>query len=61
MVVYSHLSMIPFVILAMSMVRLLINYSSLLAKNYNDDENDDDSDDGGVEVVTYDSDSDDDN
>ncbi len=41
MVVYSHLSMIPFVILAMSMVRLLINYSSLLAKNYNDNENDD--------------------
>lgn len=41
MVAYSHLSMIPFVILAMSMVRLMINYSSLLAKNYNDDEDDD--------------------
>ncbi len=41
MVAFSHLSMIPFVILAMSMVRLMINYSSLLAKNYNDDENDD--------------------
>ena len=33
--------MIPFVILAMSMVRLMINYSSLLAKNYNDNPNDD--------------------
>jgi len=41
MVTYSHLSMIPFVILAMSMVRLMINYSSLLAKNHNDDPNDD--------------------
>ena len=41
MVAYSHLSMIPFVILAMSMVRLMINYSSLLAKNYNDNPNDD--------------------
>jgi hypothetical protein len=33
--------MIPFVILAMSMVRVLINYSSLLAKNTNDDPDDD--------------------
>ena len=33
--------MIAFVILGLSMVRLMINYSSLLAKNYNDDENDD--------------------
>ena len=41
MVAYSHLSMIAFVILALSMVRLMINYSSLLAKNYNDDEDDD--------------------
>ena len=41
MVTYSHLSMIPFVILAMSMVRLMINYSSLLAKNHNDDPDDD--------------------
>ena len=41
MVAYSHLSMIAFVILGLSMVRLMINYSSLLAKNYNDDENDD--------------------
>ena len=41
MVAYSHLSMIPFVILAMSMVRLMINYSSLLAKNYNESPDDD--------------------
>ena len=41
MVAYSHLSMIAFVILGLSMVRLMINYSSLLAKNYNDDEEDD--------------------
>ena len=41
MVAYSHLSMIAFVILGLSMVRLMINYSSLLAKNYNDDEDDD--------------------
>jgi len=41
MVAYSHLSMIAFVILGLSMVRLLINYSSLLAKNHNDDPNDD--------------------
>ena len=41
MVTYSHLSMIAFVILGLSMVRLMINYSSLLAKNYNDDPNDD--------------------
>ena len=41
MVAFSHLSMIAFVILGLSMVRLMINYSSLLAKNYNDDEDDD--------------------
>ena len=41
MVADSHLSMIAFVILGLSMVRLMINYSSLLAKNYNDDEDDD--------------------
>ena len=41
MVVYSHLSMIAFVILGLSMVRLMINYSSLLAKNFNDIEDDD--------------------
>jgi len=41
MVTYSHLSMIAFVILGLSMVRIMINYSSLLAKNYNDDPNDD--------------------
>ena len=41
MVAFSHLSMIPFVVLAMSMVRLMINYSSLLAKNYNDNPDDD--------------------
>ena len=41
MVAFSHLSMIAFVILGLSMVRLMINYSSLLAKNYNDSEDDD--------------------
>ena len=41
MVAYSHLSMIAFVILGLSMVRLMINYSSLFAKNYNDDPDDD--------------------
>ncbi len=41
MVAYSHLSMIAFVILGLSMVRLMINYSSLLAKNHNDDPDDD--------------------
>ena len=41
MVAYSHLSMIAFVILGLSMVRLMINYSSLLAKNYNESPDDD--------------------
>ena len=41
MVAYSHLSMIAFVILGLSMVILMINYSSLLAKNYNDNPDDD--------------------
>ena len=41
MVTYSHLSMIAFVILGLSMVRIMINYSSLLAKNYNDSPDDD--------------------
>ena len=41
MVAFSHLSMIAFVILGLSMVRLMINYSSLLAKNYNDNPDDD--------------------
>ena len=41
MVAYSHLSMIAFVILGLSMVRLMINYSALLAKNHNDDPSDD--------------------
>ena len=41
MVAFSHLSMVAFVILGLSMVRLMINYSSLLAKNYNDDGDDD--------------------
>ena len=41
MVAFSHLSMIAFVILGLSMVRLMINYSSLMAKNYNDDGEDD--------------------
>ena len=39
--VFSHLSMIAFVILGLSMVRLMINYSALLAKNHNDDPSDD--------------------
>ena len=41
MVAYSHLSMIAFVILGLSMVRLMINYSALLAKNHNNDPDDD--------------------
>ena len=41
MVAFSHLSMIAFVILGLSMVRLMINYSSLLAKNHNEDPDDD--------------------
>ena len=41
MVAFSHLSMVAFVILGLSMVRLMINYSSLLAKNYNDSPDDD--------------------
>ena len=41
MIAYSHLSMIAFVILGLSMVRLMIAYSSLLAKNHNDDPDDD--------------------
>ena len=41
MVAYTHLSMIAFVILGLSMVRLMINYSALLAKNHNDDPSDD--------------------
>ena len=41
MVAFSHLSMIAFVILGLSMVRLMIAYSSLLSKNHNDDPDDD--------------------
>ena len=41
MVAFSHLSMVAFVILGLSMVRLMINYSSLLAKNYNESPDDD--------------------
>ena len=41
MIAYTHLSMIAFVILGLSMVRLLIAYSSLLSKNHNDDPDDD--------------------
>ena len=41
MVAFSHLSMIAFVILGLSMVRFMINFSALLAKNYNDDGDDD--------------------
>ena len=39
--VFSHLSMIAFVILGLSMVRLMISYSALLGKNYNEDPGDD--------------------
>ena len=39
--VFSHLSMIAFVILGLSMVRLMINFSALLGKNYNEDRGDD--------------------
>ena len=41
MVVYSHLAMIAFVILGLSMVRIMINFSALLAKNHNNDPDDD--------------------
>jgi len=41
MIAFAHLSMIAFVILGLSMVRLMINYSSLLAKNHNEDPDDD--------------------
>ncbi len=41
MIAYTHLSMIAFVILGLSMVRLLIAFSSLLSKNHNDDPDDD--------------------
>ena len=41
MVVYSHLAMIAFVILGLSMVRLMIAFSTLLSKNHNDDPDDD--------------------
>ena len=41
MVAFSHLSMIAFVILGLSMVRLMINFSALLGKNYNEDPGDD--------------------
>ncbi len=41
MVAYSHLSMIAFVILGLSMVRLMIAFSTLLSKNHNDDPDDD--------------------
>ena len=41
MVAYAHLSMIAFVILGLSMVRLMVAYSALLSKNHNDDPDDD--------------------
>ena len=41
MIAYTHLSMIAFVILGLSMVRLLIAFRSLLSKNHNDDPDDD--------------------
>ena len=41
MIAYTHLSMIAFVILGLSMVRLMVAFSSLLSKNHNDDPDDD--------------------
>ena len=41
MIAYTHLSMIAFVILGLSMVRLMIAFSTLLSKNHNDDPDDD--------------------
>ena len=41
MIAYTHLSMIAFVILGLSMVRLMIAFSSLMSKNHNDDPDDD--------------------
>ena len=41
MIAYTHLSMIAFVILGLSMVRLMISFSTLLSKNHNDDADDD--------------------
>ena len=49
MIAYTHLSMIAFVILGLSMVRLMIAFSSLMSKNHNDDPDDDED---PVEVVT---------
>ena len=40
MIAYTHLSMIAFVILGLSMVRLMISFSTLLSKNHNDDPDD---------------------
>ena len=41
MIAYTHLSMIAFVILGLSMVRLMIAFSTLLSKNHNEDPDDD--------------------
>ena len=41
MIAYTHLSMIAFVILGLSMVRLMISFSTLLSKNHIDDPDDD--------------------
>lgn len=41
MAAFSHLAAVAFVILGLSMVRLMIAYSSLLSKNHNDDPDDD--------------------
>ena len=41
MIAYTHLSLIAFVILGLSMVRLMISFSTLLSKNHNDDPDDD--------------------
>ena len=41
MVVFTHLSMVGFLVLGLSMVRLMIGFASLLAKNTNDSDDDD--------------------
>ena len=41
MVVFTHLSMVGFLLLGLSMVRLMIGFASLLAKNTNDSDDDD--------------------
>ena len=41
MVVFTHLSMVGFLVLGLSMIRLMIGFASLLAKNTNDSDDDD--------------------